>query len=113
MKMRIKKGDQVMILAGKDKGNKGKVLQTIPDKGEVIVEGINMVTKHQKPRQSTRGRATPQMQTGRITKPAPLSIGKVMLICPRCGDPSRVGSESVEDKHVRTCKRCHEFIDET
>ena len=52
------------------------------------------------------------MQTGRITKPAPLSIGKVMLICPQCGEPSRIGSESVEKKHVRMCKQCHEYIDE-
>ncbi len=111
MKMRIKKGDQVMVLAGKDKGSKGKVVQTIPEKGEVIVEGVNMVTKHQRPRQSTKTRATPQTQTGRITKPAPLAVGKVMLICPRCGEPSRIGSETHEDKHVRVCKHCHEYID--
>ncbi len=111
MKMRIRKGDQVIVLAGKDKGSKGKVLQTFPDKGEVIVEGVNMVTRHQKPRQSTKTRATPQTQTGRITKPAPMAIGKVMLVCPRCGEASRVGSEITEDKRVRVCKRCHEYID--
>lgn len=111
MKMRIKKGDQVVVLAGKDKGSKGKVVQTNPEKGEVIVEGVNMVTKHQKPRQSAKTRATPQTQTGRITKPAPLAVGKVMLVCPRCGEPSRVGSETTEGKHVRVCKHCHEYID--
>lgn len=111
MKMRIKKGDQVIVLAGKDKGSKGKVIQTLPEKGEVIVEGLNMVTRHQRPRQNTKTRATPQTQTGRITKPAPLAVGKVMLVCPRCGEPSRVGSEAVEGKHVRVCKHCHELID--
>ena len=112
MKMRIRKGDQIIVLAGKDKGNKGKVIHTFPDKGQVVVDGVNVVTKHQRPRQSSKTRATPQTQTGRITKPAPLAAGKVMLVCPRCGDPSRVGSELVEGKHVRVCKRCHEYIDE-
>lgn len=112
MKTRIRKGDQVIVLTGKDKGNKGKVIQTLPDKGQVIIDGINMVTRHQKPRQSSKTRATPQTQTGRITKPAPMPIGKVMLICPRCGEASRVGSEYVEGKHTRVCKHCREYVDE-
>ncbi len=108
--MKIKKGDQVIVLAGKDKGNRGKVIQTVPKESAVIVEGANIVTRHQKPGRTTR--ATPQTQTGRITKPAPLAIGKVMLICPRCDKPTRV-SRSVSDrgKRVRVCKLCGEFID--
>jgi large subunit ribosomal protein L24 len=110
MALKIRKGDQVMILAGKDKGRQGKVIQTIPKEQAVIVDGINMVTRHQRPRQATR--ATPSTQTGRIQKPAPLAIGKVMLVCPRCGKASRVGHAIGDDgRHVRTCKRCGELID--
>lgn len=112
MGLRIKKGDQVVVLAGKDKGRSGKVIQTMPKENSVIVDGINMVTRHQRPRQSTR--STPATQTGRIQKPAPLAAGKVMLICPRCGKPSRVGHTVGEGGHrVRTCKRCEELIDVT
>lgn len=110
MGLKIKKGDQVMVLAGKDKGKKGKVLQTLPKEKAVIVEGVNIVTKHQKPQQSTR--ATPNTQTGRIQKPAPLTAGKVMLVCPHCGKPTRVGSAIGEQgRRVRTCKKCGELIE--
>jgi large subunit ribosomal protein L24 len=109
MKLRLRKGDQVTVLAGKDKGRSGKVLHTTPDTNTVIVEGVNMVTKHQKPTQSAR--ATPQTQTGRIVKPAPLSAGKVMLICPHCSKPSRVGS-GVDDagRKMRRCNKCDQLI---
>ena len=112
MGLRIKKGDQVVVLAGKDKGRQGKVIQTIPKESAVIVDGINIVTKHQRPRQTNR--ATPTTQTGRIQKPAPLSAGKVMLVCPRCGKPSRIGHTVAENGHrVRVCKQCGELIDVT
>ncbi|MHB0912287.1 MAG: 50S ribosomal protein L24 [Armatimonadota bacterium] len=105
MALRIKKGDQVVVLTGKDKGRSGKVIQTIPKENAVIIDGINMVTRHQKPRQTTR--STPATQTGRIQKPAPLSAAKVMLVCPRCSKPSRVGN--VESGRI--CKKCGEQID--
>lgn len=112
MRLKIKKGDQIIVLAGKDKGRQGKVIQTLPKDNSVIIDGINMVTRHQRPGRTTR--ATPATQTGRIQKPAPLATGKVMLICPRCGKPSRVGQEIDEGgHHVRTCKRCRELIDAT
>jgi len=112
MGLRIRKGDQVIVLAGKDKGRSGKVIQTRPKESAVIVDGINIVTKHQRPRRATR--ATPGTQTGRIQKPAPLAIGKVMLICPRCDKPSRIAHQMGEhDRHVRVCKRCGELIDAT
>ena len=111
-KLRIKKGDQVVVLAGKDKGRQGKVIQTLPKDNSVIVDGINIVTRHQRPRRATR--ATPGTQTGRIQKPAALSISKVMLICPRCGKPSRVGHAAGEGGHrVRVCRRCNELIEVT
>lgn len=110
MGMKIKKGDEVIVLAGKDKGATGKVIHTFPKEGTVIVDGVNIVTRHQRPRRTTR--ATPQTQTGRIQKPAPLAVGKVMLICPRCGKPTRVGHTIAEgNKRVRACKKCGEIID--
>lgn len=109
MGLRIKKGDQVIVLAGKDKGKSGKVIQTLPKENTVIVDGINMVTKHQKPRQT---KAPTSAQTGRIQKPAPLASAKVMLVCPRCGKPSRVGHTVGEGgHHVRSCKKCNELVD--
>ena len=110
MGLKIRKGDQVMVLAGKDKGHSGKVIRTLPKENAVIVEGINIVTRHQKPRQTTR--ATPGTQTGRIQKPAPLAAAKVMLVCPHCGKPSRIGSAiGNEGRRVRTCKRCGEQVE--
>ncbi len=110
MGLKIKKGDQVVVLAGKDKGRQGKVIQTMPKDNSVIVDGVNMVTRHQRPRKTNR--ATPAAQTGRITKPAPMSIAKVMLVCPRCGKPSRVGHTIGEGgRRARMCKRCDELID--
>ena len=110
MGLRIKKGDQVEVIAGKDKGRQGKVLQIVVQANAVIIEGVNMCTRHQRPKRTTR--STPASQTGRITKPAPLAASKVMLICPRCGKPSRVGHGIGEGGHrVRICKRCSELVD--
>jgi len=111
MGLKIKKGDQVTVLAGKDKGRSGKVLQTLPKKNTVIVEGVNIVTKHQKPRGQS-SRTNIGAQTGRIQKPAPLPAGKVMLVCPRCEKPSRVSSAIGEhESRVRICKKCGELVD--
>jgi large subunit ribosomal protein L24 len=110
MGLKIKKGDQVIILSGDEKEKTGKVISILPKKYAVIVEGRNMVTKHQRPQRSTR--ATPQTQTGRITKPAPLPISKVMLVCPRCSKPTKVGRRlDNENQVVRVCKKCNELID--
>lgn len=110
MGQNIRKGDQVVILTGKDKGKTGKVIASQPKDHTVIVEGRNMVTKHQRPQRTTR--ATPQTQTGRIQKPAPMDVSKVMLICPRCDKPTRV-SHGVDENNntVRACKKCSELID--
>lgn len=102
--MKIKKGDKVKIIAGKDRGKEGKILQVLPDKKKVIVEGINLLIKHVKPR-----RAGEKGQ--RIQFPAPLSISNVMLVCPKCSKPVRVGYKILEnDKKVRICKKCKEII---
>lgn len=110
MGLKIKKGDQVIVLAGRDKGKTGKVIAALPKDQKVIVEGRNVVTKHQRPKRTTR--ATPQTQTGRIQMPAPMAVGKVMLVCPRCEKPTRVGHTVGEENHlVRICKKCGELID--
>ncbi|SHG74574.1 LSU ribosomal protein L24P [Thermosyntropha lipolytica DSM 11003] len=103
--MRIKKGDNVMVITGKDAGKKGKVLKVIPKENRVVVEGVNKVKKHQKP-----SRAFPQ---GGILKiEAPLHASNVMLICNKCDKPTRVGAKILDNKEkVRVCKKCGEIID--
>lgn len=98
-KLHVKKGDEVMIISGKDKGKKGKVLEISPSEGKVIVEGRNMVTKHVKPRR--------QGQLGGIVKAeGAIYACKVMPVCPKCDKPTRVGHKIDGDKKVRVCKHC-------
>ncbi|MGI5921937.1 MAG: 50S ribosomal protein L24 [Syntrophomonadaceae bacterium] len=103
--MNIKKGDTVVVIAGKDSGRKGKVLRVIPSENRVVVEGINRVKKHQKP-----SRAIPQ---GGILKiEAPLNASNVMLVCNKCSSPTRVGRNVLDNKDkVRVCKKCGEVLD--
>lgn len=105
MGLRIKKGDTVLVLSGKDKDKKGRVLKVIPKEQRVIVEGVNIVKKHQKP-----SRKYPQ--GGIIEKENPIHISKVMLMCPKCDKPTRIGAKILEDgRKVRVCKKCKEVID--
>ena len=98
-KIHVKKGDEVMIISGKDRGKKGKVLEISPSEGKVIVEGRNMVTKHVKPRR--------QGQLGGIVKAeGAIYACKVMPVCPKCDKPTRVGHKIDGDKKVRVCKHC-------
>lgn len=110
-KLRLKKGDEVIVLTGKDKGKRGKIIETEPDTGRVIVDGVNIVTRHQRPRAATR--ATPKTQTGTIKKPAPLAGGKVMLVCPHCSKPARTTILVSEEGKARVCKLCHQAVDAT
>ncbi len=107
--MKIRKGDMVEVIAGKDKDKRAKVIQAIPADGKVVLDGLNLVVRHQK-RQSTN-RATPDSQTGRITKPAPMPVAKVMLVCPHCSKSTRIGMTVTGDQRVRQCKKCREIID--
>jgi len=103
--LRIKKGDTVLILSGKDKDKKGRILVVMPKKEKVIVEGVNIIKKHQKP-----SRKYPQ--GGIIEKEHPIHISKVLLICPKCDKPTRIGARFLEDgRKVRICKKCGEVID--
>lgn len=103
--MKIKKGDKVKIIAGKDGGKEGKILQVLPQREKIVVEGLNLVVKHMRPR-----RAGEKGQ--RIQFPAPLQISNALLICPKCNKPTRVGYKILENKKkVRMCKKCKEVID--
>ncbi len=106
-KIHVKKGDIVCILTGKDEGKKGKVLSVYPEDGSVIVEGVNMSTKHKKP----RGR---YQQGGIIKQESPVNSSNVMLVCPRCGEPSRIGKNiNKNGQKERYCKKCNEVVDIT
>ena len=108
--LRLKKGDEVLVLAGKDKGKHGKIIETAPDEGRVTIDGVNVVTKHERPRRATR--ATPKTQTGLIHMPAPMSAAKVMLMCPKCSKPTRVSTGLAPDgARTRRCLKCNELID--
>ena len=96
-KMSIKKGDLVVVLSGKDKGKQGKVLTAMPKSGKVVVEKVNMVSRHTKPRQ----------QGGIIQKEAPLYACKVQRVCPKCNKPTRPAHKFLADgKKVCVCKKC-------
>jgi large subunit ribosomal protein L24 len=99
-KLHIKKDDTVVILSGKDMGKQGKVLQTAPKEQKVIIEGINMVTKHVKPRRAG--------QPGGIIKAeGALYASKVMLVCPSCNKPTRIAHKILADgTKMRACKKC-------
>ncbi len=103
--MRIRKNDTVLIRSGKDRGKQGKVLRVLPTEGVLLVEGLNIVKRHTKPRSTVR-------QAGIIQKEAPLALSKVELVCPKCGKPAKIGQKFLEDgKKVRVCKECLEVID--
>ena len=103
-KLSIRTGDKVKIIAGKDKGKEGKVLATLPYKQRVIVERINMMKKATRPTQTNA-------QGGILEIEAPLHVSNVMLICTKCGEPTRVGRRREGGTRVRTCKKCGGDVD--
>jgi large subunit ribosomal protein L24 len=109
--MHVKTGDEVLIIAGKDKGRKGKIKRSLPKDGRVVVEGLNIVKRHTKPR-------GPGKPGGIIEMEAPLNSSNVMLICPSCGRASRTGHRFLEEtdhkgrsRKVRFCKSCDAVVD--
>jgi len=106
MGLSIKKNDTVLVIAGREKGKKGRVLSVYPSKGRLLIEKINMIRKHMKPsRKYTQG--------GIIEKEAPLHISNVMMVCPKCNKPARISSTFLKDgRKVRVCKKCSEVMDE-
>ncbi len=105
MGLRIKKGDTAVVMTGKNKGKKGRILSVNPSKERVVIEGINIVKKHTKPNKK-------YTQGGIIEKEAPVHISNVMLQCPKCNKPARIGNAVLDDgRKLRTCKKCREVID--
>ena len=98
-KVHVKTGDNVQLISGKDAGKTGKVLAVSPAEGKVIVEGLNMVTKHVKPRRQGE-------QGGIVKAEGAMYASKVMPVCPKCNKPTRVGHAVVDGKKVRVCKKC-------
>ena len=97
--MNIKKNDKVVVLSGKDKGKEGKVLTAMPAEKKVVVEGVNVATCHVKPRKQGE-------EGGIVRREIPMSASKFMLVCPKCGKPTRVASKVEDGKKVRVCKKC-------
>ena len=110
--LNVKKGDTVVVISGKDKGKKGKIMVSQPDEARVIVQGAAMVTRHVKPRKQGQ-------PGGRIEKEGPIHASNVMLVCPKCDKPTRIAHKLKEveisgekkQKSVRVCKKCGKVID--
>ena len=97
--MNVKKGDTVVVLSGKDKGKQGKVLGTVPSEAKVVVEGINMVTCHTKPRRQGE-------EGGIVKREAALYASKVQVVCPKCSKATRIAHKIENGKKTRVCKHC-------
>lgn len=104
-KTNLKKNDKVLVLSGKDNGKSGKIMKIIRDNNKAIVEGVNIIKKHQKP--------TPTSSGGIIEKEAPIDLSNLMIICPKCTEGTRISRKILEDgSKVRICKKCGEEIPE-
>jgi len=102
----VKKNDTVVVLAGKDRGRKARVLRVYPSKGRAIVEGVNFIRKH------TRPNPQRNIKGGILEREASVDASNLMVVCSECGKPSRVGHKKLEDgKKVRTCRRCNGILD--
>ena len=103
---RIRAGDNVLIIAGRDKGKTGRVERNLPGEGRLVVEGVNVVTKHMKGRPGIR-------QSGRIQMEAPIHASNVVLICNKCNEPTKARIDFLETRaRVRSCTKCQEVIDD-
>jgi large subunit ribosomal protein L24 len=104
-KLKLRKGDKVLVISGKDKGKSGKILVIFPEKGKAIIEGVNIITKHQKPRSANE-------QSGIIKKEASIDISNLKLVCPNCGEHTRVSYIVLEDgKKSSICNICGEMLE--
>lgn len=101
---RLKKGDMVKVISGKDKGKTGKILKTIPEKNKVVVEKINIIKKHKRPDQKSKG--------GIVEMEAAMDVSKVSVICGKCKEAARIRNRILDDgKKVRICSKCNDVID--
>ncbi len=104
MALRVRKGDEVLVIAGKDRGKRGRVAEVRPAEGSVLVTGVNVAKRHTKPNPAK------QVKGGIIDQPMPLPLGKVMVVCNHCGKPTRIAHRVVDDVKERICKQCGEAI---
>jgi large subunit ribosomal protein L24 len=102
--LKLRKGDEVVVITGKDKGKRGRIQEVDKSGSTVIVAGVNMAKRHTKPNPSKNNKG------GIIEQPMPLALGKVMVVCPHCGKPTRIAHRIEEDQKERVCKRCGEAI---
>ena len=102
-KLKIKKGDQVIVLSGEDKGKTGEVVKSMPKESKVVVQGINLVKRHTKPSQTTPG--------GIVTKEAPINVSNVAIVDPKSGKASKIGYKEVNGNKVRVARKSGEVID--
>ncbi len=109
MRVKIRKGDTVEVINGReeDKGKRGEVIKVLPDEGRIVIARINIRIKHQRETQQ-KGR---NMKPGKIEFEAPLSLANVMLVCPKCSKPTRVGIRREDGESQRICKQCNAVID--
>lgn len=104
-RLKLRKNDQVVVTRGRDRGERGEIVEAMPKARKVVVEGVNVRKRHTRPR-------SPGQPSGIIEFNAPLPVSNVMLVCPKCDSPTRVGSSTLADgSKVRTCKHCGEVID--
>ena len=100
-KVKIRKNDEVLVIQGRDRGARGKVMRVFPAQGTALIERVNMVKRHTRPNPSR------QIQGGILEREAPIRISKLMVICPECGTPTRIGRTRLEDGTVaRVCRQC-------
>ena len=104
MSMTVKKGDTVLVITGKDKSKSGKVLEVYPEDNRVLVDNVNIVTKHKKAR-------TQNEKSEIIKKTAPIEASNVMVVCPVCGKATRVAHKEIDGKKARVCKKCSASLD--
>jgi large subunit ribosomal protein L24 len=101
--MKIRKNDTILVVSGKDRGKKGKVLTSFPKISKILVEGVNLRKKHQRPKkQGEKGQV--------VLMPGPISVSNVKIICSKCGSPARIGYRVLEENKVRICKKCNQEI---
>ena len=110
MRVKIRKGDTVEVITGsfEDKGKRGEVINVLPDENRIVVQGVNIRTKHQRQVQTQSGR---QINPGRIQFEGKMHISNVMLVCPTCKEPTRVSIQRDEEGAHRVCKKCEAIID--
>jgi large subunit ribosomal protein L24 len=102
----LRKNDNVVVIAGRDRGKRGRVLRVVPDKGRVVVEGVNFIKRH------TRPNPQKNVKGGIVEREAPLAVSNVQLVCPECSTPTRVGKKVLDDgRRVRMCRKCKGVVD--